>query len=58
MKKMFLHLREVATTTCNNAYLMDDGRILTNTEYKSLSFTEKLHLVMYYKYSTSQIVKI
>lgn len=58
MKKMLSQMREIATTTCNNAYLMDDGRILTNREYKALSFVEKLGLVMYYKYNTSEIIKI
>jgi hypothetical protein len=58
MKKLFLQMREAAQSTCGNAYLMDDGSILTNQQYKELSFAEKLRVVMYYKYSTCQIVKI
>ena len=58
MKELFLQLREAAQATCSNAYLMNNGRILTNAEYKSLTFSEKLHLTMYYKYNTNQLVKI
>lgn len=58
MKDLFLQLREVSAATCNNAYLMSSGEILTNEQYKNLSFVEKLQLVMYYKYSTNQLVKI
>lgn len=57
-KDLYLQLREVATTTCNNSYLLDNGKILTSTQYKALSFIEKLHAVIIYKYSNNQIIKL
>ena len=58
MKKLFLQLREVAQATCGNAYLLDNGRIVTNAQFKAFTFDEKLHMVMYYKYKTCQLIKI
>lgn len=57
-KKLYLQLLEVADATCHNSYLMDDGEILTNEQYKKLSFIEKLSVVMFFKYSTRQVIKI
>ena len=57
-KRLFLQLREKATTTCGNAYLMGNGEILNNKEYKALSFIGKLQMVMYYDYKTNNIIKV
>ena len=57
-KKLFLQLREKAIATCNNVYLMQNGSLLSNTEYKTLNFIDKLQLVLYYKYTTNEIIKI
>lgn len=57
-KDLYLQLREVATTTCNNAFLMNDGRILTNAEYKKLGFMQKLEIVMYYNYNLNTVCKM
>lgn len=57
-KELFLKLREVATTTCNNAYLLDNGEILTAVQYRALNFIDKLHVVIIYKYSSNQIIKL
>ena len=47
-KKLCMQMRELAMTTCNNSYLMSNGEILTNKQYKQLV----------YKYSSNQIIKI
>lgn len=57
-KDLYLKLREVATTTCNNAYLLDNGKILTAVQYKALNFIDRLHAVIIYKYSNNQITKL
>ena len=57
-KKLFIQMREVAQATCGNAYLMDDGKILSKAQYKALDFIGKLQLVMYYNYATCNVVKI
>ena len=57
-KKLFIQMREVAQATCGNAYLMDDGEILSKAQYKALDFIGKLRLVMYYNYATCNVVKI
>ena len=57
-KELFLQLREVATTTCNNSYLMDDGEILTNEQYKKLGFIQKLNMIMYYNYKLNTVCKL
>ena len=57
-KKLFLQLREAATATCNNVYLMDDGRIVLNRDFKKMSLVEKLHVVIIFKYHTYELIKI
>lgn len=57
-KELFLQLREQAITTCGNVYLMDDGKILNNKEYKALNFIGKLQMVMYYNYKTNKVVRV
>lgn len=57
-KRLFLSLREVATATCGNAYLMDNGRILTSRQFRELSGLERTRTAMFYKYSTNQVIKI
>lgn len=57
-KKLLLQLREVATATCGNAYLMQSGKILTNREYKALDFWNRLECVLFYRYLDNTIVKI
>ena len=57
-KDLFLQLREMATTTCGNAYLMDNGKILNNKEYKALNFVGKLQMTMYYNYKTNNVVRV
>ena len=57
-KDLFLQLREMAVTTCGNAYLMDNGKILSNREYKVLSFIEKLQMTMYYNYKTNNVIRV
>lgn len=57
-KKLYLQLREVALATCNNAYLMGNGEVITNTQYKQLDFWGRLQTIMYYKYSENIIIKI
>ena len=50
-------MREPAVSTCSNSYLMADGRILTNEQFKQLSFIDKLQVQLVYKYLSGQIVK-
>lgn len=57
-KKLFLQLREVATATCHNSYLMASGEILTSEQYKKLSFIDKMQVILFYKYSINQIIKL
>ena len=57
-KELFLQLREKATTTCGNAYLMDNGEILNNKEYKALSFIGKLQMIMYYDYKRNNVIRV
>lgn len=57
-KELYLQMREPAVITCNNSYLMSNGKILTNEQFKRLSFADKLQVEMVYKYSSGQIVKI
>lgn len=57
-KKLFLQLREKAIVTCGNVYLMDNGKILSNREYKALSFIEKLQMTMYYNYKTNNVIRV
>ena len=35
-KKLFIQMREVAQTTCGNAYLMDDGKFYQKHNIKHL----------------------
>lgn len=57
-KQLYLQVREPAITTCSNSYLMANGEILTNEKYKQLSFSDKLQVVLIYKYPSGQVVKI
>ena len=57
-KELFLQLRENATTTCGNAYLMDNGEILNNKEYKALNLMGKLRMIMYYDYKTNNVIRV
>jgi hypothetical protein len=57
-KELFLQLREKATATCGNAYLMDNGKILNNKEYKALNFVGKLQMIMYYDYKTNNVIRV
>ena len=57
-KKLYLQMRESAIATCNNSYLMASGEILTNEQFKQLSFADKLQVQLVYKYSNSQVIKI
>ena len=57
-KKLYLQMREPAMATCNNSYLMASGEILTNEQFKSLSFIERLQVQLVYKYISGQVVKI
>lgn len=57
-KDLYLKLREVATATCHNSFLMNDGRILTNEQYKKLGFMQKLEIVMYYNYNLNTVCKM
>ena len=57
-KGLFLQLREMAMTTCGNVYLMDNGKILNNKEYKALNFIGKLQMTMYYDYKTNNVVRV
>ena len=57
-KQLYIQMREPAIATCNNSYLMSSGEILTNKQYRRLSFVDKLQVQLIYKYSTGEIVKI
>ena len=57
-KQLYVQMREPVVATCNNSYLMASGEILTNEQYKQLSFVDKLQVQLIYKYSTGEIVKI
>ena len=57
-KKLYIQMREPAIATCNNSYLMSSGEILTNEQFKRLSFIEKLQVQLVYKYLSGQIVRI
>ncbi len=57
-RKLFNQLWEVASATCSNAYLMQNGNILTSWQYKALDFVGKLEMVLYYRYCDNTIVKI
>ena len=57
-KKLFIQMREVAMATCGNSYLMANGEILTNEQYRQLSFVDKLQVQLVYKYSNNQVVRI
>lgn len=57
-QKLFNQLWKVASATCGNAYLMQSGAILTNRQYKALSFAEKLEMVLYYRYKDNAVVRI
>ena len=57
-KRLYIQMREPAITTCNNSYLMASGEILTNKQYKQLSFVDKLQVQLIYKYSTGEIVRL
>lgn len=57
-KQLYIQMREPAVTTCNNSYLMASGEILTNEQYKRLSFVDKLQVQLIYKYSTGEIIRI
>lgn len=56
-KELFLKIRETANTTCNNAYLMNDGRILTARQYRQLDFSERVNMVLVYRFATRQLIK-
>lgn len=57
-KRLYLQMREPAIATCNNSYLMVSGEILTNEQYRKLSFVDKLQVELVYKYSSGQIVRV
>ena len=57
-KSLYIQMREPAVATCNNSYLMDNGEILTNEQYKQLEFIDKLRVQLMYKYSTGEIIRI
>ena len=57
-KKLYIQMREPAIATCNNSYLMANGEILTNEQYKKLSFIDKLQVQLIYNYSTGEITRI
>ena len=57
-KKLYIQMREPAIATCNNSYLMASGEILTNEQFKKLSFIDKLKVELVYKYSSGQVVRI
>ncbi len=57
-KTTYLKLREAAQATCGNAFLLDDGSILTRAQYRKLSLVERLRVVAYFQYATNQIIKI
>ena len=57
-KKLYIQMRETAIATCNNSYLMASGEILTNEQFKKLSFIDKLKVELVYKYSSGQVVRI
>ena len=57
-KKLYIQMRKPAIATCNNSYLMSSGEILTNEQFKKLSFIDKLKVELVYKYSSGQVVKI
>lgn len=57
-KQLYIQMREPAVATCNNSYLMANGEILTNEQFKRLSFIDKLRVQLMYKYSTGEIIKI
>ena len=57
-KRLYLQMRESAVTTCGNSYLMASGEILTNKQFKQLSFADKLQAQLVYKYTYNQIIKI
>lgn len=57
-KDLYLQLRTPAISTCSNSYLMASGEILTNEQFKRLSFVDKLQAVLIYKYPSGQIIKI
>ena len=56
-KKLYIQMREPAIATCNNSYLMSSGEILTNKQFKRLSFVDKLQVQLIYEYSTGEIIK-
>ena len=56
-KRLYIQMREPAIATCNNSYLMSSGEILTNEQFKRLSFVDKLQAQLIYKYSTGEIIK-
>lgn len=57
-KRLFLQLREIANATCSNSYLMENGNILTNTQFKALDFWERLECVLLYRYADRKIIKL
>lgn len=57
-KKLYLQMRESAVATCGNAYLMADGKILSNRQYKQLDLMGRLQVELVYQYSSGQVIKI
>lgn len=57
-KRLYIQMREPAIATCNNSYLMASGEILTNEQFKRLSFVEKLQVQLVYNYSSGQVIKV
>ena len=57
-KRLYAQMREPAVATCGNSYLMASGEILTNEQFKQLSFIDKLQVQLMYMYSTGEIIKI
>lgn len=57
-KRLYLQMRESAVTTCGNAYLMADGEILTDRQYKQLDLIGKLQVELVYQYSSGKVIKI
>ena len=57
-KQLFLQMREPAITTCSNSYLMANGEILTNEQFRRLSLVDKLQVQLIYKYASGQVIRV
>lgn len=41
-----------------NMHKKNSGEILTSEQYKKLSFIDKMQVILFYKYSINQIIKL